>query len=129
MISHWMQLPAGLFLSLAVALSGASLGPAQASEKVVLDVDPDHGACSTTFAVRGQGADLYPYPDAGSVPVLKLAEGYLVAGCTERDGWWGVIVGTDERCGIGTVLTEQENYGGPCPSGWVKAGRLRQVAG
>lgn len=102
---------------------------AQEPEKIVLGADPDHGACSTTLAVNEGGAALYSGPDASTPQISRLEAGQMVAGCTDRGDWMGVIIGMEERCGIGLVLAEPVRYEGPCASGWVRTNRLRQIAG
>ena len=98
-------------------------------EPVVLNADPDHGACSIGLQVTVEGARLHAGPGRGSPVLARLPKGTIVAGCAARMGWEGVIEGQDETCGIGVILQSPKPYEGPCRSGWIETGVLVQIYG
>jgi hypothetical protein len=96
---------------------------------VVLRPDTDHGTCSFGFQVNAGGALLRSGPAISYPVIAKLKAGHIVAGCDGADGWEGVIVGTDETCSVGIMVTSAQPYEGPCRSGWIEQIHLTSIYG
>ncbi|MCI5075265.1 hypothetical protein [Oricola sp.] len=119
-----------LLPAIAIALlSAPALADDPAGRPVMLDADPEHGACSVGFRVERDGTELRAGPGDAYPVIATLPEGAVVAGCDAEGDWTGVIEGEDETCGIGIVFEEPTPYDGPCRSGWVKTGLIRQIYG
>ncbi len=104
-------------------------GLGRSREPVMLDVDTDHGACSTGFRVDDGGAELRAGPGEDFPVIDLLSPGTVIAGCDYKEGWEGIVDGQDETCGIGIAVSVRKPYTGPCRSGWIDEGLVTQIYG
>ena len=72
-------------------------------------------------------------PDASTKERDRLAEGKGVSICASANGWSGIVYAGEGQdlaeCGVGSPVASEQNYTGPCRSGWVSSRYLRQIAG
>lgn len=97
---------------------------------------PELDACAGYGEVRGAGEDgqaVLAAPSRDAEEIGRLAEDQGVAVCEMAGGWVGVVYAPEGSdlgdCETSSPVEAEQEYNGPCPSGWVRDGAVEFVAG
>ncbi|MDY7098942.1 MAG: SH3 domain-containing protein [Pseudomonadota bacterium] len=99
---------------------------------------PDLDACAAYGEVRGLNPDgdnflaVRNAPSPKAAEIDRINEGTGVAICDEADGWLGIVYEDAESapdCGTGSPVAKEQDYDGPCKSGWVSKTYIELLAG
>ena len=92
---------------------------------------PSLPACSSLSKVKDGGTDIYWAPNETRAAKASLPAGASVSVCeaAENDQWFGIVFAAPrtepEMCGVTRSVASQQEYQGPCRSGWIRAGSVR----
>lgn len=94
-------------------------------------------ACGSAGDVTGLKADgdnflsVRAAPSTDAKELDRLPAGTTVAMCDSVDGWVGIVYDLTKSmdCGTGSPIEGEQNYGGPCKSGWVSEKFITLMAG
>lgn len=95
---------------------------------------PSLPACSSLSKVKEGGTDIYWAPNETRAVKANLPAGAAVSVCeaAENDEWFGIVFAAPrtepEMCGVTRSVASQQEYQGPCRSGWIRAGSV-QIGG
>ncbi|ANU07974.1 hypothetical protein A6F65_01677 [Paraurantiacibacter namhicola] len=99
---------------------------------------PDMDACGSyaEVAERPTGeqnfAMVLAAPQEGATPLERLSAGLGVSVCEQEGDYVGVVYSRETdlgSCRVGSPVAEEQDYAGPCRSGWIEAKYLRMMAG
>lgn len=100
---------------------------------------PDLDACAGYGVIKGlnpQGDNFLSVrsaPDGSARELDRLSQGAGVAMCDFKEGWVGVVYApsqnADADCGTGSPVAKEQDYEGPCRSGWVSERFVELMAG
>ena len=98
---------------------------------------PNYDSCGSVGDVTGLKADgdnflsVRAAPSTSAKELDRLPAGKTVAMCDSTDGWVGIVYDLTGSmdCGTGSPIDSEQNYGGPCKSGWVSKKFITLTAG
>lgn len=100
---------------------------------------PDFDACGTFAEVAEYDAESDDKPYVHDAPSTStksrdiLAAGQGVQICVSESGMSGIVYPSEDQtvddCGTASPAASEENYTGPCRSGWVEKRFLEMIAG
>ena len=97
---------------------------------------PELDACAGYGVVTGVPEDGQPVlaaPSRDASEIDRLANERGVAICEMAGGWIGVVYPQDAEsevdCETGSPVESEQDYSGPCRSGWIRDGAVEFVAG
>ena len=133
-------------LTLAACSGDASDDALQAGEAEAADIEaravrvglsgPEMDACAGFGVINGapeEGQQIHTAPSADAEEVARLSDGADVVICEISGGWIGIVFadegGDTSTCETGSPVDAEQDYAGPCPSGWIRDGAVEFVAG
>ncbi len=98
---------------------------------------PDLDACSSYGEVSGLNPNGDNYlavrgaPFVGAYELDRLDPGQGVSMCDYEDGWIGIVYDKsgNQDCLTGSPVATEQDYDGPCESGWVSEDFVTLMAG
>lgn len=99
---------------------------------------PDMNACGNYAEVADLTvgdeafATVRAAPDANATGLDRLPPGLGVSVCSNENGFAGIVYSRESdlgSCGTGSPVPQEQDYDGPCQSGWVDAKQLKMLAG
>ena len=97
---------------------------------------PELDACAGLGVISGvpeSGQPVHAAPSSDAAEIGLLLNDQEVTICEIAGGWIGVVYedASDEAldCETGSPVESEQDYNGPCRSGWIRDGAVEFVAG
>ena len=99
---------------------------------------PDMDACGTyaevaDLSVREESfAVVRAAPEPNATGLDRISPGQGVSVCDSENGFAGIVYSRETElgsCSTGSPVPQEQDYDGPCRSGWIDAKQLEMLAG